>query len=181
VTISRRISRTFQIVLPLALGLAAALSAGLKVDVLYDAKADFSLYQTYVWETAPRDDSPMATMIDGSIKETTEQELAKKGLRPARDSEEPDLIFTYHAGIEDNLLLEGVRFEIAPHVVWTGADALSATRNYQVGSLIVDMADAKTRKVVWSGVASGKVTPGDKMGDKLGKAIKRVLRRYPPE
>ena len=173
--------RILILVLTLNLGLATAGSAGLKVDVLYDFKADFTAYQTYTWEAGPRDDSPMTSMIDARVKEATEKELAAKGLRPATDSEQPDMLLTYHGGIEDNLLLEGVRYEIAPHVVWTGASAMSATRNYQVGSLILDMADAKTRKVVWSGVVTGKAGNGNQLREKLEKAIKKVLRQYPPK
>jgi hypothetical protein len=173
--------RPLALVLILSLGLAAAGHAGLKVDVLYDAKADFTSYETYAWEAGPRDDSPMAAMVDARVKEATEKELASKGLRPATDSEDPDLLFTYHGGIEDNLLIEGVRYEVAPHVVWTGASPMSATRNYQVGSLILDMADAGTRKVVWSGVVTGKAGTGNKLREKLEKAVRKVLRQYPPE
>ncbi len=181
VTIMPRAARVLRLALMLWIGLAATLSAGLKVDVLYDAKADFSLYHTYRWETGPRDDSPMAALIDARVKETTEKELGDRGLRLAKDSEQPDLLLTYYGGIEDNLLLEGVRYEIAPHVVWTGAAALSATRSYQVGTLILDMADAKTRKVVWSGVVTGKAGTANQLRDKIEKALRRVLRRFPPQ
>jgi hypothetical protein len=172
--------RVLLLVLILGLALATAGHAGLKVDVLYDIKADFTAYQTYAWESGPRNNSPMETMIDQRVKEATEKELASKGLRLVTGSEEPDMLLTYHGGIEDNLLIEGVRYEIAPHVVWTGASAMSATRNYQVGSLILDMADAKTRKVVWSGVVTGKAGTGNQLREKLEKAVKKVLRQFPP-
>jgi hypothetical protein len=167
--------------LTLSLGFSAVASAGLKVDVLYDPKADFTIYTTYAWEHGPRDDSPMAALIDDRVKETTAAQLSAKGLRLAGDGEEPDLLLTYHGGIEDNLLIEGVRYEVAPHVVWTGASPMSATRNYQVGSLILDMADAETRKIVWSGVVTGKAGTGNQLREKLEKAVKKVLKQFPPK
>lgn len=168
-------------VFTMALVFAVAAHAGLKVDVLYDRKADFTTFRTYRWATGPRDKSPMASMVDGRIKSTARTELEKKGLREVREGEEPDLLLTYYGGIEDNLLLEGVRYELAPHVVWTGAAPLEATRNYQVGSLILDMADAGTRQVVWSGVATGKASTRSKLREQVEKAVRKVLKRYPPK
>jgi hypothetical protein len=166
--------------LVLLLGTVAA-HAGLKVDVLYDHKADFSVYRSYRWETGPEDDSPMASMVDGRIKATAKAELEKKGLHEVAPGEEPDLLLTYYGGIEDTLLLEGVRYELAPHVVWTGAAPLEATRDYQVGSLILDMVDAETEQVVWSGVAVARMATRSKLREQVEKAVRKVLKRFPPK
>ena len=120
-------------------------------------------------------------MVDGRIKNTAKAELEKKGLREAGPGEEPDLLLTYYGGIEDNLQLEGVRYELAPHVVWTGAAPLEATRDFQVGSLILDMADARTEKVVWSGIVTGKAATRSKLREQVEKAIRKVLKQYPPK
>ena len=117
--------------LAVSLTLPATLWAGLEVEVLYDHAADFSAFETYRWVTAPLSDSPEARMVDERIKTTADAELAKSGLRRAAEGEEADLLVTYYGGIEDNLLIEGVRFELAPHVVWTGADPLGVTHRYQ--------------------------------------------------
>lgn len=157
-----------------------AVQAGLDVDVMYDHKADFSAYTTYRWKTAPQDDSPEAAMVDGRIKTTADRELAAKGLRRAAPDESCDLLLTYYGGIEDNLLIEGVRYEVAPHVVWTGASPMAVTRSYQVGTLILDFVDAETEIVVWSGVVAGKAKTGSELRQRVEKAVKKMLRQYPP-
>ena len=167
--------------LAVALALPASLSAGLDVEVLYDQAADFSSFETYRWVAVPPHDSPEAKMVDERIRTTTDTELAKKGLRQAAEGEEPDLLLTYYGGIADNLLLEGVRYELAPHVVWTGADALDITRRGEVGTLVIDLAAASTEKVVWSGVVQASAATRRQLRNKVEKAVRKVLKRYPPD
>lgn len=155
-------------------------NTGLRVDVLYDDTVDFDAFTTYRWETGPRDDSPNAASVDERIKSTAEEALTASGLRPAAADEAADLLLTYYGGIEDNLLMEGVRWEVAPGVVWTGASPLAETRSYRVGTLILDFADAGTETVVWSGVVTGKAPDGGQLRERVEKAVRKALARFPP-
>ena len=167
--------------LALALALPASVWAGLDVEVLYDDAADFSAFETYRWVSGPINDTPEARMVDERIKTTADAELAKKGLRHVAEGDLPDLLVTYYGGIDYNLLIEGVRFELAPHVVWTGADALGVTRRYEVGTLIIDLAEASTEKIVWSGVVQAKASTRRQLRNKVEKAVRKVLKQYPPD
>lgn len=164
----------------LLFGLPTASVAGLNVDVLYDDSVDFSSYKTYGWATGPLNDSPEAELVDGRIKRTADAELAKKGLRLATSGEKPDLLITYYGGIEENLLIEGVRYELAPRVVWTGAEPLGVTRRYEVGTLVLDFADAETEKIIWSGVVQAGAKTTRQLRAKVEKAVEKVLKQYPP-
>ena len=164
-----------------ALTLPANVSAGLDVEVLYDQAADFSTFETYRWVAVPLNDSPEAAMVDERIKTTADAELVKKGLRRIAEGEEADLLVTYYGGIEDNLLIEGVRFELAPHVVWTGADPLGVTHRYEVGTLVIDLAEASTEKIVWSGSVQARASTRRQLRDKVEKAVRKVLKQYPPD
>lgn len=154
--------------------------SGLAVDILYDRNADFSAYQTYRWETSPPQDSAVGQLIDERIKATVATELAPKGLRPAAEGEQPDLLLTYYGWVEDNLRVEGVRYQLAPHVVWTGAAPMEVTRSARAGTLVVDFADAGTETVVWSGVVSGSARDTTALREQIRPAIEKLLRRYPP-
>jgi len=101
-------------------------------------------------------------------------------MRPAEAGETPHLLLTYYGGIEDNLLLEGVRWEVSSRVVWTGASPLSETRSYRVGTLILDFADAETEVIVWSGVVTGKASSSSQLRARIEQAVKKALREYPP-
>lgn len=165
----------------LALLTPAVLSAGFKVDVLYDHAADFTKYTTYRWASGPQDDSAAAKSMDTRIKRAVDAALAAKGMRVAGEGEETDLLITYYGGIEDSLLIEGVRYEIAPQVVWTGAEPMGVTRSYEVGTLVFDFADASSEKVVWSGVVTGKARDAGQLRKNVEKAIVKAMKRYPPK
>jgi hypothetical protein len=160
--------------------LPAVLWAGFKVDVLYDHTAEFSDYSSYRWASGPQDDSPAAKEMDVRIKRAVDAELAAKGMQIAAEGEPTDLLITYYGGIEDSLLIEGVRYEIAPNVVWTGAAPMGVTRSYEVGTLVFDFADASTKKVVWSGVVTGKARDAGELRKNVEKAIVKAMKRYPP-
>ncbi len=169
--------------LPLALALLALpmqAFAGLEVEILYDHAADFSRYQTYRWTTGPLDETPEAKLVDERVKRTADAELARKGLRLVEEGEETDLLLTYYGGVDENLLIEGVRFELAPKVVWTGADPQGVTHRYEVGTLVLDFVDAETEKIVWSGVAQAKAQTSRQLRGKIEKAVQKVLKKYPP-
>lgn len=155
--------------------------AGFDVDILYDHNADFSAYETYRWVTRPPDDSPDGRLVDGRIKATVARELADKGLRPAAEGESADLLFTYYGMVGDDLLIEGVRYELAPHVVWTGAAPMEVTRSSRLGTLILDFADAESETIVWSGVVHGRARNTTKLRKKIEPAVEKLLRQYPPE
>ena len=177
--ISRTMIRSALLATLLA-ALPALLLAGFEIEVLYDDAADFSTFTTYRWATGPLDETPEAKMVDDRIKRSANAELAKKGLQQVGEGETSDLLITYYGGIDENLLIEGVRFELAPHVVWTGADPLGVTRRYEVGTLVLDFADAGTERIVWSGVVQARATTARQLRDKIEKAVQKVLKQYPP-
>lgn len=160
---------------------ATNLHAGIKAEVLYDKQADFSIYKTYRWVTGPVDDSPEGQLIDKKIKLAADAELGKKGLQKVAEGEPADLLITYYGGLDSSLLMEGVRYELAPHVVWTGADPMGVTNRYEAGTLVLDFADSSTEKIVWSGVAQAKAPTPAQLRAKVEKAVKKVLKQYPPK
>ena len=52
-----------------------------------------------------------------------------------------------------------------------------------VGALVVDITDARTRALVWRGMASGDIKPNDKpeqRDKKMAKATEKMFKNYPP-
>lgn len=173
--------RILAVLLLLAGGAPGTSIAGFKVEVLYDHGADFSAFETYRWVTGPLNETPEAQLVDRHIKQTANAELAERGLRLAAEGDAADLLLTYYGGTEENLLIEGVRFELAPHVVWTGADPRDVTHRYRVGTLVLDFADAETEKIIWSGVVRTRASTVRELRSRVEKAVRRVLKKYPPE
>jgi hypothetical protein len=163
-----------------ALALPVTALAGLDIEILYDHAADFSAYETWRWAAEPVSETPEAVMVHERIRQVSEAELGRKGLRAVGEGETADLLLTYHVRTEDNLVIEGVRYELAPHVVWTGASPLDVTSHYEVGTLVLDLADAASEKIVWSGVVQGRAATVGQLRDQIEKAVRKLLKRYPP-
>ena len=67
--------------------------------------------------------------------------------------------------------------------LWSGfADATTYVEHYTEGTLVVDMFDTKTKKLIWRGsasdVLSGKPEKDEK---KLDKAVSKMFERFPPQ
>ena len=59
--------------------------------------------------------------------------------------------------------------------------ATTQVRNYDVGTLIVDLFDAKTQQAVWRGTASGTVSSSpDKNSAAIDAGLDKMFASYPP-
>jgi hypothetical protein len=57
------------------------------------------------------------------------------------------------------------------------------TREWEVGTLVLDLVDSRTNLVVWRGWAQNSVQPmlenRDRMAETINKAVERMLERFP--
>jgi hypothetical protein len=60
-------------------------------------------------------------------------------------------------------------------------DATTTTDTYQVGTLVLDMFDSQTKKLVWRGSASDTLSnKTDKNIKNLDKGVQKMLKHFPP-
>jgi hypothetical protein len=58
---------------------------------------------------------------------------------------------------------------------------MATVQTYTEGSLIVDLYDATTKKMVWRGVATATVSSKpEKNATKIDKSLMKMFARYPP-
>ncbi|HTP49714.1 MAG TPA: DUF4136 domain-containing protein [Anaeromyxobacteraceae bacterium] len=130
----------------LAVALACATPGGSPVVV--DAGADFGAYQTFDFVPVPAQAgaalAPTLTYygIDGVLA----RNLGTVGLVRAVGGT-PDLLFAYFAG--------GSPVDTEAWGYSVGAGATISVSDVSASSLVVDAVDARTRKLVWRGVAQG--------------------------
>jgi len=125
---------------------AVAFAQQIKVD--YDHHADFSQFKTYSWAKVETPD----TLWDQRVKDAIDRTLAAKGwtqvpsdgsvsLVAVGTTREKPTLQTFYNGFG------GWR--------WGGfGEATTYVDNYQVGTLIVDMFDTSSKRLVWRGSAS---------------------------
>lgn len=127
--------------LPLLVLLAGCHS--ISIETTHDPDVDFKTLHTFGWLSVP----PQATTAvdDQSLQDLVRAELESKGLQQRQDS--PDLLVALHRTVEGSLNTKGWGYE------QSGGRMTYYT--LQEGELVIDLVDAKSRKNVWRGTASG--------------------------
>jgi hypothetical protein len=157
--------------------LTVASFAQVKTD--YDHHANFGQYKTYSWEKIQTKD-PL--MVD-RIKDAVNGALTARGwtlvdsggevcVMAIEITQNQQTLNTFYDGFGG-----GRR--------WGGfggfGDATTTTETYQVGSLVVDLFDAKTRNLIWRGSSSDTLSNNaDKNTKNLDKGVQKMFAHFPP-
>ena len=160
----------------LCLTLLATMALAQSVSFDCDRAADFSSYQTYAWTrgtdvTDDRNHARVVSAIDG--------QLAAKGLTQVEPGVDPDVLVAYHASFD----LDEVSTGWGPFGAG-GRRGSAWVQQVLVGTLVVEIADARRHTRVWQGTAIRDVHPTDKPDQRdrdIARAIKKMFKNYPPK
>ena len=152
--------------------------AGPKVE--FDRSADFSTYRTYQWKSGtPAPDEG----VQQRIEQVIDERLEASGL--TRQDGVGDLIVVTHTSIARDTLPNGDDLGYGGWPGWGASSSRDApsveVSELPAGTLIVDLVDAETSKLVWRGVASGTIkVSSEKAGANVQKKIDKLFRDFPP-
>jgi len=168
-----------------------AISCAFGQDVRYnfDKDTNFSKFKTYKWVILK--DAPTANdLVTKQLKDAVDAELATKGLTKI-DDDTANLFIGYQAGVGQEKQFTSFSSDWGYGGGWYrggwygpgGGTTTGSTSTIYVGQLVLDMYDSANRDLVWRGVASktldSKAKP-DKQQKNLAKAVKKLLKNYPP-
>jgi hypothetical protein len=137
--------------------------------VEYDHDADFSRYNTWSWQKGVP--VPPEPVPDKRIREAVARELAARGL--ANVDSDAALLVGYYAA-------RSTRIALLPLDSGSGAPP-PGIRYVETGSLVIDLLDAASGKVVWRGHATGVLRYGPKeIAAQIDAAVAELLARFPP-
>ena len=163
-------------------------------DVRYDfdKNKDFSKYRTYKWVPIKGADQP-DDLTGKKVTAAINAELATKGLTMT-DSDSADLYIGYQTaiGTEKQFTSYNTGWGYGPG--WGGGwygygGGMSTTTTYgststvYVGQLDLSIYDPAAKQMVWRGNATKTLDPKAKPEKKeknIGKAVKKLLKNYPP-
>ncbi len=169
--------------------LAAAGCSTIAVNQDFDTAANFAAYKTYAWiaQQAPMPgDAKTAlqsnTLIDKRVKTNVDAELAAKGMVLTADN--PDAFLVYHLGIDQKIDVQdwGYSYPRYPYGGWYGGQV--DVYQYNEGTLIVDIVDAKTNQLVWRGTATKTIDESaspEQREANLKEVVSRIFEKYPPK
>ena len=151
----------------------------LKTSVDWDKNADFGKYRTFSWKRTGEIRDPI---WERRIEGVLEDELAKKGLTPAPDG---DLQVVAHPRLSKETRIDtyntGWGYGWGPG--W--GPSMTTVQEIPVGTLVIDLVDAKKKELVWRAVASDTLnTDPSRSNEEREQALRRVVAKlfegYPP-
>jgi Domain of unknown function (DUF4136) len=158
----------------LVLCMTATFAFGQTVSVNYNHSQSFMPYHTYAWG------SNNANQIKNSIlaqvaMQNIDAALQGKGLQKVEENQTPDLIVTANGGMQQQ----------TSYTAWGmrgfggGMGSITPQQNV-IGTLIVDLYDAKTQSLVWRGIGQNTLsTNGGKNQQLVQNAVTKMFKQWP--
>jgi hypothetical protein len=147
---------------------------GQKVRFDYDHSADFSKYKTFTWIKQPVTKDPfMAQRIVNAVN----MQLTAKGLKLVQGN--ADLGVAVNVATQEKQTVDSF-YDGFGGWGW-GFDGPATVETYTEGTIVADLFDTQTKKIVWRGTATKEVSSKPrKVTDEINKAIEKMFEHFPP-
>jgi hypothetical protein len=179
--------RNRHVIFAIAAVMIPTLAAAQKTSYDYDKSANFASFRTY----ALKDGTKVGQeLIDNRIVAAIETELAAKGLTK---SDTPDVFVVYHVAFDKekdiSTFSSGYGGGYGAYGWgwgggWAGGTSTTQVRDILIGTLVIDMADAKKGQIAWRGMGVKEVNTQakpDKRDKSINNAVKKIFKNYPPK
>jgi hypothetical protein len=171
----------------LTLLLAPVLLVAQKTSYDYEKTANFAGFKTY----AHKQGTPVGQqLIDDRLVAAIDAQLGTKGLSKA--ASDPDVFVVYHMAFDKEKDISTYSSGGGGYGAygwgwgggWAGGTTSTQVRDILVGTLVIDMADARKGQLVWRGMGVKEVdTQADpeKRDKSINKAVEKIFKNYPPK
>lgn len=158
----------------------ASASFAQQVKTDYDRNTNFAQYKTYSWEKVQ---TPNPLLVD-RVKAAVNAALAAKGWTQVESGE--DISIVAIAMTRDRQTLNTFYDGFGGGWRWRGfggfGESTTTVDIYKVGTLVVDLFDAKTKNLVWRGVSSDTLSDkSDRNIKNLNKGVQKMFQHFPTE
>ena len=151
-------------------------SSAQQVKTDYDRNADFGKYKTYSWEQVKTQDPLFVDRIKNSVNAA----LAAKGWTQVDSGGDVSIVAIQITRNQQtlNTFYDG----FGRGWRWGGfGEATTTTETYKVGTLVVDLFQTKSEKLIWRGVSSDTLSNNsDKNIKNLNKGVEKMFKQFPP-
>ncbi|MEJ2604077.1 MAG: DUF4136 domain-containing protein [Gammaproteobacteria bacterium] len=172
--------------------LAAGCASGPDIRADYDRSANFSGYRTYsFFDELGTDKAGYSSLLTSHFQSAVRREMDARGYRYV--DTDPDLLVNFNANARD---VSEVRSRNVPTSVgmgpyygyrgglyspWPMYETEVDTIHYRQGTVNVDVVDADEDRLVWEGVAEGRLTDEAMQNPKaaVDRVISLIFERYP--
>jgi hypothetical protein len=152
-----------------------------KVETDFDHQANFSQYKTYTWQEI----KPADSLWDARIKNAVDAQLAAKGWTKVESGGDVAVVAIKTSQTQRTLqtFYDGVGGGWGWRRFGGGGfgDATTTEQDYKVGTLVIDLYDAKTKQLIWRGSAQDTVSDKATRNEKnLDKGVAKMFKVFPP-
>ena len=164
-------------------------------EVDYDQTFPFGQYKTYRWydddQNTRESQYRRYNSSDQRVRNTADQELMQRGFRPGGRGQ-ADFWVNYHVTKRQTQKISGQEQGMHGGVaagtygrsVSVGYSSGQSVKTYEDGTAVFDVIDIKTGKIVWRGVAEGRLKNNMSKADREQLTITVVhelLKQFPPQ
>ena len=174
-------------IVTVALLLTAMPAFAQKIFVEHDPGYDIDGIETFSWsktlETSAEASHPL---MHSHIVNSIEHYLSMGSIREVES--DPDVYVTYHTSTQDSLFLNINSFGYGYPGGWGYSGyygygygmATATVSSFESGTLVVDVWDAETEKMIWRGIAANITVyeNPDKMLKKVDVALKKIVKKW---
>jgi hypothetical protein len=164
-----------------------ALVLAQKVSYDYEKSTNFAAFKTYAHKDGTKVGQPL---IDDRIAAAIDTQLAAKGLTKTESN--PDVFVVYHVAFDkqkDISTFSSGGGGYGPYGWgwgggWAGGTSTTQVRDILIGTLVIDMADAKKGQLAWRGMGVKEVNTQaspEKRDKSINEAVKKIFKNYPPK
>ncbi len=170
------------------------------VDSDYDLNADFSSLKTFDWvsSTQPETGDPRIdnALLASKVRKAVNTTLASKGYQH-KTTDSPDFLVQYHVAIEeksDVTTVDTPHYAAGPTSVPGGFGSMGYSvgyrraetyvTHYEEGTLLIDIVNPKSKKLIWHGSAKKVVdasASSEQRTTNINTAVQKILENFPPE
>ena len=159
--------------------LGATFAQQVKTD--FDHQANFSQYKTYSWQEI----KPANSLWDTRIKNAVDAQLAAKGWTQVDSG--GDVAVVAIKTLQTQRTLQTFYDGFGGGWGWRRfggggfGDSTTTEQDYKVGTLVVDLYDAKTKQLIWRASVEDTLSDkADKNEKNLNKGVAKMFKKFPP-
>lgn len=167
------------------LGLTVSACATMNVSSHVEQGLDFTPYHTWQWAPAdalPESDARLNNpFFQDNFQGAVEKQFAVRGMvQTGSDADAPDLLVHYHANISPRLDVSS-----GDQTIGACYDEQCTVRvlENEVGTVILDVVDAQTNRLIWRGWAQnpveGVLDHPERFRNRINEAVTRMFARFP--
>ncbi len=158
----------------LTVGLISTIAAGQQVSVNYNHSQSFAAYHTYAWGADNANQVQNSILAQVAVQ-GIDSALQGKGWRKVEVGQNPDVLVTASGGLKQQTSYSawGMRG------IGGGMGGITPEQNV-IGTLVVDLYDAKTQSLIWRGIGQNALNNnGSKNQQIVQKALAKMFKQWP--